>query len=300
MLRQTLVSLSSLAASAPIEVITTTFIFATLAYFQLLHAIKGSDFFNVPSVSPPSRPAHFVRLAHQPRIEDASYILPSSHGVAGSSWVGDVEAKHEWTPVSSSDFRKIVEQNALGGYTFPVEAGGNTSGEKASVAIIKQVVVTREDAEGPIDEFEQWLLNDLSVEVDGKIYTYRNLCLNTFDRPSFVSHPLYPSQSTLTMFLQPPSSSSPTLTYLNRLNRLPAFTITNSTTAFQLLPPAGANWGFLPSIDGVGLFSKLGEGMISGQGESYPMQNVRWFAYAARVLVGRFWTLAKVSSFLLR
>ncbi|KIR70058.1 hydroxymethylglutaryl-CoA reductase (NADPH) [Cryptococcus deuterogattii CA1014] len=284
MLRQTLVSLSSLAASAPIEVITTTFIFATLAYFQLLHAIKGSDFFNVPSVSPPSRPAHFVRLAHQPRIEDASYILPSSHGVAGSSWVGDVEAKHEWTPVSSSDFRKIVEQNALGGYTFPVEAGGNTSGEKASVAIIKQVVVTREDAEGPIDEFEQWLLNDLSVEVDGKIYTYRNLCLNTFDRPSFVSHPLYPSQSTLTMFLQPPSSSSPTLTYLNRLNRLPAFTITNSTTAFQLLPPAGANWGFLPSIDGVGLFSKLGEGMISGQGESYPMQNVRWFAYAARVL----------------
>ncbi|KIR37939.1 hydroxymethylglutaryl-CoA reductase (NADPH) [Cryptococcus deuterogattii 99/473] len=284
MLRQTLVSLSSLAASAPIEVITTTFIFATLAYFQLLHAIKGSDFFNVPSVSPPSRPAHFVRLAHQPRIEDASYILPSSHGVAGSSWVGDVEAKHEWTPVSSSDFRKIVEQNALGGYTFPVEAGGNTSGEKASVAIIKQVVVTREGAEGPIDEFEQWLLNDLSVEVDGKIYTYRNLGLNTFDRPSFVSHPLYPSQSTLTMFLQPPSPSSPTLTYLNRLNRLPAFTITNSTTAFQLLPPAGANWGFLPSIDGVGLFSKLGEGMISGQGESYPMQNVRWFAYAARVL----------------
>ncbi|KIS00213.1 hydroxymethylglutaryl-CoA reductase (NADPH) [Cryptococcus deuterogattii 2001/935-1] len=284
MLRQTLVSLSSLAASAPIEVITTTFIFATLAYFQLLHAIKGSDFFNVPSVSPPSRPAHFVRLAHQPRIEDASYILPSSHGVAGSSWVGDVEAKHEWTPVSSSDFRKIVEQNALGGYTFPVEAGGNTSGEKASVAIIKQVVVTREGAEGPIDEFEQWLLNDLSVEVDGKIYTYRNLCLNTFDRPSFVSHPLYPSQSTLTMFLQPPSPSSPTLTYLNRLNRLPAFTITNSTTAFQLLPPAGANWGFLPSIDGVGLFSKLGEGMTSGQGESYPMQNVRWFAYAARVL----------------
>ncbi|KIR34919.1 hydroxymethylglutaryl-CoA reductase (NADPH) [Cryptococcus deuterogattii MMRL2647] len=284
MLRQTLVSLSSLAASAPIEVITTTFIFATLAYFQLLHAIKGSDFFNVPSVSPPSRPAHFVRVAHQPRIEDASYILPSSHGVAGSSWVGDVEAKHEWTPVSSSDFRKIVEQNALGGYTFPVEAGGNTSGEKASVAIIKQVVVTREGAEGPIDEFEQWLLNDLSVEVDGKIYTYRNLCLNTFDRPSFVSHPLYPSQSTLTMFLQPPSPSSPTLTYLNRLNRLPAFTITNSTTAFQLLPPAGANWGFLPSIDGVGLFSKLGEGMISGQGESYPMQNVRWFAYAARVL----------------
>ncbi|OXC66092.1 hydroxymethylglutaryl-CoA reductase (NADPH) [Cryptococcus neoformans] len=293
MLRQTLVSLSSLAASAPIEVITTTFIFATLAYFQLLHAIKGSEFFNVPSVSPPSRPAHFVRLSHQPSSEDASYILPSSHGVAGSSWVGDVESKREWTPISPSDFRKILEQNALGGYTFPIEAGGNTSGEKASVAIVKQVVVTREGAEEPIDEFEQWLLNELSVEVDGEKYTYRDLCFNTSDHPSFVSHPLYPSQSTLTMFLQPPSPSDPTLTYLNRLNRLPAFTLSNSTTAFQLLPPTGASWGFLPSIDGVGLFSKLGEGMISGQGESYPMQNVRWFAYAARALVGRFWTLAK-------
>lgn len=209
--------------------------------------------------------------------------------------MGDVESKREWTPISPSDFRKILEQNALGGYTFPIEAGGNTSGEKASVAIVKQVVVTREGAEEPIDEFERWLLNELSVEVDGEKYTYRDLCFNTSDHPSFVSHPLYPSQSTLTMFLQPPSPSDPTLTYLNRLNRLPAFTLSNSTTAFQLLPPTGASWGFLPSIDGVGLFSKLGEGMISGQGESYPMQNVRWFAYAARALVGRFWTLAKVS-----
>lgn len=42
-LRSTLKAVTRLTASAPIEVITATFIIITLVYFQLLHAIKGSE-----------------------------------------------------------------------------------------------------------------------------------------------------------------------------------------------------------------------------------------------------------------
>lgn len=41
--RSTVLAVSSLAASAPIEVITATFIVITLAYFQLLAALKSSE-----------------------------------------------------------------------------------------------------------------------------------------------------------------------------------------------------------------------------------------------------------------
>jgi len=41
--RSALKALSGLSSSAPIEVITATFVIVTLVYFQLLHAIKGSE-----------------------------------------------------------------------------------------------------------------------------------------------------------------------------------------------------------------------------------------------------------------
>jgi hydroxymethylglutaryl-CoA reductase (NADPH) len=41
--RSALVGLSTICASAPIEVVTATFVIVTLIYFQLLQAIRGSD-----------------------------------------------------------------------------------------------------------------------------------------------------------------------------------------------------------------------------------------------------------------
>jgi hydroxymethylglutaryl-CoA reductase (NADPH) len=48
---------STHAASSPIETIVFFFVVATLAYFQVLSAIKHSSFF-VPSSPPPLRPSH--------------------------------------------------------------------------------------------------------------------------------------------------------------------------------------------------------------------------------------------------
>ncbi|KAK8846554.1 hydroxymethylglutaryl-CoA reductase (NADPH) [Kwoniella newhampshirensis] len=299
MLRSTLVSLSSLAAAAPIEVITTTFILVTLTYFQILHAIKGSEFFEIPSASPPPRPVHLVRLAHPPQLEDPPYILPSSR--SASSWVATTTpwSGEDWRPVPVGEFRKILEDNALiGEYHFDPEIGGSTSGEKAAVVLVKQIVVAREGlTEAPTEEWEHWLLNEFNVEVEGHSCSYKELCFDCSITPKLVPHPLHASQATLTLFLQPPTPRTPTLTYLNQLNRLPPFTPTGSNVTLRLLPPSGGSWGFLPSFDGAGLFSGLGDGMIHSDKEEqdmlYGLRNVKWFAYAVRAFGMRFWALAK-------
>jgi len=295
-LRSALLSLSSIASSSPIEAITATFILVTLTYFQLLHAIKGSEFFHVPETSPPPKPMHLVRFAQPAQLDDSPYIFPSPP----STLLNSFSNSNTWAPLPIRDFRKVLEANALeGGYVFGQEEGGNTVGEKASVVLIKQLTVVREDGRGRdrSADWARWLLHDVGVEVGNQKYTYQDLCFqcNTTLSP----HPLHSSQSTLTLFLQPPTPDTPTLTYLNHIARLPAFTPPGSNTTFRILPSSGGSWGFLPSFDGAGLFSGLGDGS-SGQSEREEedmlsgLRNVRWFAYAARAFVMRFVALAKV------
>ncbi|WWC58957.1 hydroxymethylglutaryl-CoA reductase (NADPH) [Kwoniella dejecticola CBS 10117] len=299
MLRSTLVSISSLASSAPIEVITTCFILVTLVYFQLLHAIKGSEFFNIQSTSPPPRPVHLVRLSHPPQLAETQYGLPSTSSRIASNfntatpWSGE-----DWQPVSVGDFRRVLEANAVeGGYVFDEKIGGNKAGEKAAVVLVKQIVVVREDDEDVADQWQDWLLNDFSIEFSGTKYSYRDLCFDRSVKPTLVAHPLHPTQSVLTLFLQAPTPDVPTLPYLNALGKLPSFTPSHSNTTFRILSSSNSNWGFLPSFDGAGLFSNFGDGLNQSEREDedalYGLRNVRWFTYAVRALGMRFWNLAK-------
>nr|ODO00862.1 hydroxymethylglutaryl-CoA reductase (NADPH) [Cryptococcus depauperatus CBS 7855] len=280
MLRQILVNLSSLAASAPIEAITTTFILATLAYFQLLHAIKGSQFFAIPSVSEPSRPAHFLRLANPHITPQHHYIRPSSPTDSSTTTWLAVQPTDGWQPVSAVDFRKIVEADALG--------------ERANIALVKQLVVDREDQDDAqaIEQWKEWLLDQVAVEADGRTYTYADLAFSDAPSPKLTPHPVHPLRSTLTLYLLPPSRSVPTVPYLHKLARLPPYALPGSNATVSILSPSGASWSFLSLIEGVGLFSKLGEGLEAGEG-SHAVQNMKWFAYAFRTFFGRVWTLAK-------
>lgn len=306
--RSTLLTLSSLASAAPIEAITATFIIVTLTYFQLLHAIKGSEFFQVPqaSIIPTPRPIHLVRLSNPLPLDPDS---PSSLGGYGGSpspsspFLASLTRSQKWAPLPVSDFRRILEANALeGGYTFPSELGGNPQGEKASVVMVKQMTVSREDGESGVEEWAKWVLNDVGVDMGGKRYTYQDLCFECHET-SVAPHPLHPSQSILTLYLNPPTPDTPTLTYLNHLTRLPPF-VSSSNTTFRIMPiqttSGSGSWGFLPSFDGAGLFAGLGDA-TAGQTEREEeellsgMRNIRWFAYAARAFVMRFYTLAKVS-----
>lgn len=326
--RSTIATLSGLAAASPIEIITATFIVVTLTYFQLLHAIKGSDFFNVPQLAPaPARPVHLVRLTNPPDAAEHHYsagqqhhqqqqqqhILPSSGSAAASmassataAAVQDLSRQSQWAPLPISEFRRVLEENAMGaGYVFPASAGGNAAGDKAEVVFVKQIHVVNDEADGlSTDAWEHWLLNDAAVEVDGQRYTYKDLCYDCQHLPRAVAHPLHPAQSTITLFLRPPTPDSPTLAYVNYLARLPAFAAAESNTTFRVLPTGagGATWGILPSFDGAGLFSALGDNHTSSSEKEEAdllsgLRNVRWFAYAVRALVMRFYALAKVRVF---
>ena len=295
-LRSALVSLASLASSSPIEAITATFILITLTYFQLLHAIKGSDFFHLPEPAPPPKPFHLVRLAHPPELNDAPYVLPPPPSPIFNSFSNS----KTWAPLPVSDFRKVLEANALeGGYVFPSEVGGNLAGEKASVVLIKQLTVVCDDGWDSLAEWERWLLHDVGVDVGGQKYTYQDLCF--WCDTTFSPHPLHSSQSTLTLFLRPPTPDTPTLTYLNHIARLPSFALSGSNATLRIFPSSGGSWGFLPSFDGAGLFLGLGN-ESSGQSEREEddmlsgLRNVRWFAYAVRAFVMRFVVLAKVNT----
>ena len=290
-IRSGIIALSSLSSAAPIEVITATFILVTLTYFQLLHAIKGSEFFQPPpTVQSPARPVHLVRLSN-PLIEDSPFIHPSSPTSILQSFNSNL-----WAPLSSQEFRTILQKNAIeGGFVFQPEQGGNSKNEPATVVLVKQITVVKEDGHGgSIDQWEKWLLNDFKVELGEKSYTYQDLCFqcNTTTTP----HPLYASQSTLTLYLLPPTPEIPTLNYLNQLNRLPPFTPAGTNTTFRLLPQATSSWGIFPSLDGAGLFPGPSEAASEREEEEAlnGLRNVRWFAYAARALVMRFVVLAKV------
>lgn len=293
--RSALISLSSVGASSPIEIITLTFIVITLTYFQLLHAIKGSEFFQVPQTSPAPKPVHLVRLSNPPQLDDSPYLLPSPP----SSIFNSFSNSNVWAPLPVADFRKVVEANALeGGYVFPAEIGGNEQGEKAAVVLVKQLILLREEGEGE-KEWLNWLLNDVGPEITaGHKTTYKDVCFQC--NVSLEPHPLHPSQMTLTMYLLPPTPDTPTLTYLNYINRLPAYTSPTTNTTFKILPSSTGSWGFLPSLDGAGLFAGLGD-VSSTQSEKEEedllagLRNVRWFAYAGRAFVLRFYNLAKVS-----
>ena len=290
-IRSGITALASLASAAPIEIITATFIVVTLTYFQLLHAIKGSEFFNTPAtVLAPPRPLSLLRLAHPIQDQDESpFAYPSSPPPLLNSFSNS----NTWLPIPTADFRRVLEADALeGGYVFPQESGGNVQGEKATIVFVKQLNVVREDVEGSTDEWEKWLLNDVAVEHEGKRYTYRDLCFECDTK--LEQHQLHDSQYTLTLYLVPPSPNHPTLAYLNHLAHLPSFSAPGFNTTFRILP-ASTSWGLLPSFDGAGLFANVGEtASSSNSSAASDKRSVRWFAFAARAFVMRFVALAKV------
>lgn len=242
---------------------------------------------------------HFVRLADGVRDNAAAaYAAPHASFAHIPLWA---PASDNWVPLSASDFKGALEANALeGGYVLPASSGGNAKGEKAAIVLVKQLTVTREDGdEAAREAWRQWLLHDVGVAFGDKTYTYGDLCFGSkcADAPQFDAHPLHAGQATLTMFLRAPAHDTPSLTYLNYVSHLPSFTApgTNTTLRVQSVSPSG-NWGLLPSLDPT-IFAGLGQAKAAAEDEQNPaVRKVRWIAYAARVLVVRFYTLAKVSS----
>lgn len=248
------------------------------------------SFTSLPTSTRPARPVNFVRLADN-----------SGDAIAFSSRasVAHIPAPNEnWIPLSANDFRRAVEANALeGGYVLPQDEGGNTAGERAVLAFVKQLTVAREDGtDADREAWRQWLLHDVTVPSHGREFSYSDLCfgLNCGDGPSFEDHPLNADLSTLTLVLRAPTPDTPTLSYLNRLAHLPASSVpgTNTTVSVVSGETGSSTWGgIFPNIDGANLFYGLAP--RETEETNIALRKVRWIATAARVLVMRFWTLAR-------
>ncbi|TXT13281.1 hypothetical protein VHUM_00648 [Vanrija humicola] len=297
--RSVLLALSSLSASAPIEVVTATFIVVTLAYFQLLQAIKGSEIFSLPAPAPPARPVHYVRLAEGLAGAEAAgsaFAAPhASYAPLLNSGAG------EWLPVHSADFRRAIEANALeGGYVWPKESGGNKKGKSAAIVLVKQLTVVREDKDTDDtarDAWRNWVLNDVGVTLNEKTYTYADLCFDCerSGQPQLENNPVNPNQAVLTLLLRAPAPDTPTLTYLAQLAKLPTFSAPDSNATLRVLPPSstGPSWQLLPNMESTGLYN-LAEAKANAEDEQNPaVRKVRWVGYALRSLVFRFYTLAR-------
>lgn len=254
--------------------------------------------FNVPLAAPPARPVHLARLANG--LPDGTTAHFSRAEYAHTPlWSPTNE---HWSPVSPVDFQNVIKINALeGGYVVPKEEGGNKAGERASIVIVKPFALLCEGGSDiAAEEWRQWLLKDFGVTVRDKTYTYADLCFGAncagSAAPQLQAHPLHADQVTLDLVLRAPIPGTPTITYLERLARLPAFTAPSTNTTVRVLPVAmePPRWGFFPNLDGGGLFSGLAE-KKGGDDHITVVRNLRWFAHAVRALVLRFYTLAKVS-----
>lgn len=324
--RSALVALSSVCAKVPIEVITATFIIVTLTYFQILQAIKGSDLyvlththgpkvcshnsFTLPSSpAPPARPVHLVRLAdgvaaNGGAIADAQ-ASPRAAGYVQTPLFAP--NNDHWAPLTAAEFRRILEANALeGGYVMPTEEGGNKAGERAEIVIVKSFTIAREDGDDEaMENWRRWLLSDVGVTVRDKKYTYADVCYGVdcagAAAPKLEFLGVHPYQATLTLTLRAPAPDTPSFTYISHLARLPAFTSTsevgtNTTLRVSQPPSEGARWGILPNVGGQSLFSGLGNKQPVDADSITAVRNFRWFAYAIRALIVRFYTLARVSN----
>lgn len=247
----------------------------------------------MPTSTRPSRPVNFVRLAD--KSGDAAFA-----GAGSRASIAHIPAPNEnWIPLSASDFRRAVEANALeGGFVLSQDEGGNTAGKRAAIAFVKQLTVSREDGtDADREAWRRWLLNDVTVpSPSGHEVSYADLCFGPKcgDAPKFEDHPLNADLSTLTLILRAPTPDSPTLSYLNRLAHLPPVPLpgTNATVSVVPSESGSSSWGgFFPNIDGANLFSGLAPAQSADT--NYALRKVRWIATAARVLVMRFWTLAK-------
>lgn len=239
------------------------------------------------------------------RLADGVSNSPAESHVAHASYAHTplfTPTNDNWIPLSASDFKAALEANALeGGYIVPADLGGNKKGNKATIVLVKQLTVSREDGdESARDAWREWLLQDVGVTFGDKTFTYSNLCYGancaSSAAPKLVAHALHPGQETITLILRAPSPDTPSLSYLNQLARLPSFTAPGTNTTLRVQSSTAdetPSWNLLPSLD-TELFAGLDEVQAAAEAESNPaVRHVRWFAYALRVLVVRFYTLAK-------
>ena len=285
------------ASRNPIEVIVTMFIIVTLAYFQLLHAVTHSNFFE-----PIKREASSLAAASSGHASSAQ--LPLAEGVVSSAddafdtvFVRQAGKKNLWVPLSQylakgqgevSELNAASLFDAASSQTFFVEPVLVTDAEEAHASsAIDQTLLPAMSAnvatklglpQGSQVTLVQDSKNGQLAYVFGKSFADTDSAKDEKDREDFlraVSDPAVLSESlnlTIESLSRPASISG----------SKPIGSPFAGLQVAALLPDNG----FSPFA----LNNLKGKKIIGGSEE---LRSIRWMAYAIRALVLRFWALIK-------
>jgi len=322
MFRSLLRAISSTAASSPIESITLTFTIVTLVYFQLLHAVKDSDFFTLPSNNSRSAPSTY--LYHDSRSATTSADLARTSHVAdlSSTWSSShpVPFDRQWDPVSVDEVdllkkkaiknvivkRFVVESSAVDGEQDGVlqeddaEAFWSDAGLKGWQVDVVNGISSQVLPNG------RWSYEDVCVKDSS---TSNVTCLVGFDSVNDEQHG---RRQVVTIFLDADKSPEQDIKlFIDLCMEPPKMTIHSTNTrnaytyaatlpsafesAFSAAPrstyslfPATSSLFYMPTD----VFARTSTAAGRG-GPQEDVRSIKWIGYAVRALGVRFWLLAK-------
>lgn len=262
--------LAKRATKNPIEVIVTIFVIVTLAYFQVLHAVTTSNFFE-----PLHREAAGLAAASSsPLSSDADAINDAARWTergnffvrkAGSKdWVAGEEANEAGLEHGAAESEKL--ERFLIEPVIVVDSEEQTDIKKAlrdtTLANVAKLLQKELGGDGPTH-----LVQDVPEEVAA--YTFARLSTveqDNEDATFEARRRLIEKAADVDMLATTVNAS---VTKASALRLLPIF-----------------------SDDDVGAYGSTGQYSSASTEE---LRSVRWMAYAMRALVMRFWALVKVS-----
>lgn len=293
--------LATLASTRPIELIVTVFCVVTIAYFQLLHAVTNSNFFeplnqeinrnhngifghddwwNFSWGANLQEPNHGLDLAAQQQ----------SNGGEGMVYVLKTDSK-QWIPLSQVTF----EDN-------DVSSSYETLFDGSLTYLVDPVLVVNSDSSS--------VLKDITLP---SVASTLKSQLNSATSASFSSMVSSPkmievenqsaySLGVITADADSPSSASRESIFikLSSFNFLSSVLRESNSSSNSNLRPNNSKKG----KDNVGeekqnqdfrLLPLLPDSHTQRSGATEELRSIRWAAYAIRALVVRFWALVKVS-----
>lgn len=287
--RALLRSISARASNSPIETIVLTFVLVTLAYFQILHSIKHSDFLSGGISNPLSslKPTYTRRVgqdwvtASEQSWSDLELngpipVVPTtSHRASG---VAHPTNRIQLVQVlfSLDDPYKVLRGSR---YPAPLPVTSPSVDLDGDARDVEPSTIDTWVIADALQNITRHITHDLKTSQG---LTYQSLCYKPSQASPSASTGCFvwthPTTRTQTITLAFPPSSSGYTKFISALQGL------------KFGPDVEGSTRHLVSADEVH-FEVMGREERIGE-----MRSGKWVAYAARGLVLRFWELAKVSA----
>ncbi|PWN48638.1 hypothetical protein IE53DRAFT_389145 [Violaceomyces palustris] len=306
-------ALAKVSTRSPIEVIVTTFIVVTLAYFQLLHAVTHSNFFeplnqeaaNLAASSP--SPLSFFKSSSS--LSTPSEAAPVSFPYHGEAvFVRLAGGDGSW--VSLKDH---LAKNPVPGAKSALDAALVFQAQAQTYAVDPVVITNAESGLSEADRLVRDLvLANLAHDLGSKLPTEGLFEPHEVTNKATEPRAYVFGQSFLESTPANEEAHLKSLSFINLISD-PAFLSSTLNETLEKLPNpsgsllyAGSNAAsrLRDSLSGLDLVAMVPDSELNpyapnklkgrrASGATEELRSIRWTAYAVRALVIRFWALIK-------